>query len=199
MNLEYDHLFKVMLVGDYGVGKTSLMRRFIDDVFVEPNTNTIGADFMFRTVIASDKTIKMQIWDIAGQDRFFNINASYYRNGNGIAIVYDVTDGDSFDHIRRWFGEIERYSKGDVCILIIGNKTDMEARRVIPTEVGKALADQYHVPFIETSAKNASNVGDAFLRMASDIAVHFAQRSPSAVRLKNKATPASRSSLCSKS
>jgi len=169
MSLEYDHLFKVLLVGDSGVGKSCLMHRFIDDDFTESYISTIGVDFKIRTFAANDKTIKMQIWDTAGQDRFFSITSSYYRNGHGIAVVFDVTDMDSFDHVKRWLGEIDKYAKEDVSVLLIGNKSDMESSRVVDSEMAKALADQYNIPYIETSAKNASNVEDAFLRMAADI------------------------------
>lgn len=202
MSLDYDHLFKILLVGDSGVGKSCLMHRFIDDDFTESYISTIGVDFKIRTFNADDKTIKMQIWDTAGQDRFFSITSSYYRNGHGIAVVYDVTDMDSFTHVQRWLAEIEKYGKEDVCVLLVGNKSDMVTNRVVDPEMGKALADQYNIPFIETSAKNASNVEDAFLRMASDIksrVVHTVRgKSVRSANLLNNQLPASEgNSTCS--
>ena len=108
----------------------------------------------------------MQVWDTAGQERFRTITASYYRGSNGIIIVYDVTSRDSFDHVSYWIKEIDRLATPDVCKLLVGNKTDLTEKRVVTTEEGKALANQFGVAFLETSARDNSNVEEMFLQMA---------------------------------
>ncbi|OHS97727.1 Ras-related protein RABD1 [Tritrichomonas foetus] len=109
----------------------------------------------------------MQVWDTAGQERFRTITASYYRGSNGIIIVYDVTDRESFDHVSYWIKEIDRLAAPDVCRLLVGNKTDLTEKRAVTTEEGKALANQFGIAFLETSAKDNSNVEDMFNQMAA--------------------------------
>ena len=108
----------------------------------------------------------MQVWDTAGQERFRTITASYYRGSNGIIVVYDVTDRDSFDHVSYWMKEIERLATPDVCKLLVGNKADLTEKRAVTTEEGQALANQFGVTFVETSAKENTNVEEIFAKMA---------------------------------
>ena len=114
MNPEYDYLFKLLLIGDSGVGKSCLLLRFADDTYSESYISTIGVDFKIRTIEHDGKTIKLQIWDTAGQERFRTITSSYYRGAHGIIVVYDVTDQDSFDNVKQWLQEIERYASENV-------------------------------------------------------------------------------------
>ncbi|KAL9253000.1 GTP-binding protein YPTM2-like protein [Drosera capensis] len=155
MNNEYDYLFKLLLIGDSGVGKSCLLLRFADDSYVESYISTIGVDFKIRTVEQDGKTIKLQIWDTAGQERFRTITSSYYRGAHGIIIVYDVTDQHSFENVKQWLSEIDRYASDNVVKLLVGNKSDLTSNRVVSYESGKAFADEIGVPFLETSAKNA--------------------------------------------
>merc|ERR1712164_51540 len=122
MNPEYDYLFKLLLIGDSGVGKSCLLLRFADDTYSESYISTIGVDFKIRTIEHDGKTIKLQIWDTAGQERFRTITSSYYRGAHGIIVVYDVTDQDSFDNVARWITEIERFAGQDVNKMMVGNK-----------------------------------------------------------------------------
>jgi Ras-related protein Rab-1A len=122
-----------------------------------------------RTVEQDGKTIKLQIWDTAGQERFRTITSSYYRGAHGIIIVYDVTDQDSFNNVKQWLNEIDRYASDNVNKLLVGNKSDLTANKVVPTETAKAFADEMGIPFMETSAKNAINVEQAFMAMAASI------------------------------
>ncbi|KAI5054549.1 hypothetical protein L7F22_001025 [Adiantum nelumboides] len=169
MNPEYDYLFKLLLIGDSGVGKSCLLLRFADDSYLESYISTIGVDFKIRTVELDSKTIKLQIWDTAGQERFRTITSSYYRGAHGIIIVYDVTDQESFNNVKQWLNEIDRYASENVNKLLVGNKSDLTAKKVVDTQTAKAYADEIGIPFLETSAKNASNVEEAFMTMAAEI------------------------------
>ncbi|EKD20970.1 putative GTP-binding protein ypt1 [Drepanopeziza brunnea f. sp. 'multigermtubi' MB_m1] len=165
----YDYLFKLLLIGDSGVGKSCLLLRFADDTYTESYISTIGVDFKIRTIELDGKTVKLQIWDTAGQERFRTITSSYYRGAHGICVVYDVTDMDSFNNVKQWLQEIDRYATEGVNKLLVGNKSDMSDKKVVEYTVAKEFADSLGIPFLETSAKNASNVEQAFLTMARQI------------------------------
>eukprot|EP00271_Cylindrocystis_brebissonii_P013515 TRINITY_DN33381_c0_g1_i1.p1 TRINITY_DN33381_c0_g1~~TRINITY_DN33381_c0_g1_i1.p1 ORF type:complete len:203 (+),score=35.17 TRINITY_DN33381_c0_g1_i1:195-803(+) len=169
MNPEYDYLFKLLLIGDSGVGKSCLLLRFADDSYLESYISTIGVDFKIRTVDLDGKTIKLQIWDTAGQERFRTITSSYYRGAHGIIVVYDVTDQESFNNVKQWLNEIDRYASESVNKLLVGNKCDLTAKKVVDYQTAKAFADEIGIPFLETSAKNATNVEQAFMTMAAEI------------------------------
>lgn len=142
MNPEYDYLFKLLLIGDSGVGKSCLLLRFADDTYTESYISTIGVDFKIRTIELDGKTIKLQIWDTAGQERFRTITSSYYRGAHGIIVVYDVTDLDSFNNVKQWLHEIDRYACDNVNKLLVGNKCDMSARKVVDYNTAKEFAEQ---------------------------------------------------------
>lgn len=169
MNPEYDYLFKLLLIGDSGVGKSCLLLRFADDTYTESYISTIGVDFKIRTIELDGKTIKLQIWDTAGQERFRTITSSYYRGAHGIIVVYDCTDEESFTNVKTWLEEINRYACENVNKLLVGNKVDLSAKKVVDFTVAKSYADELGIPFLETSAKNATNVEQAFLTMAAEI------------------------------
>lgn len=169
MNYEYDYLFKVLIIGDSGVGKSALLLRFTEDTFSDYYISTIGVDFKIRTIEQDGKYIKLQIWDTAGQERFRTITSSYYRGAHGIMIVYDVTDPESFTNIKQWLTEISRYGSENVTKLLIGNKCDQETKRIISTQSGKELAESLNIDFIETSAKTAANIDEAFYQMTKSI------------------------------
>merc|ERR1711963_182576 len=169
MNPEYDYLFKLLLIGDSGVGKSCLLLRFADDTYTESYISTIGVDFKIRTIELDGKTIKLQIWDTAGQERFRTITSSYYRGAHGIIVVYDVTDQESFNNVKQWLQEIDRYARENVNKLLVGNKCDLTNKKVVDYTSAKEYADQLGIPFLETSAKNATNVEQAFMTMAAEI------------------------------
>ncbi|XP_033624657.1 ras-related protein ORAB-1 [Asterias rubens] len=169
MNPEYDFLFKLLLIGDSGVGKSCLLLRFADDTYTESYISTIGVDFKIRTIELDGKTIKLQIWDTAGQERFRTITSSYYRGAHGIIVVYDVTDQESFNNVKQWLQEIDRYASENVNKLLVGNKCDLTTKKVVDYTTAKEYADQLEIPFLETSAKNATNVEQAFMTMAAEI------------------------------
>ncbi|KAL7676876.1 hypothetical protein ACOME3_003124 [Neoechinorhynchus agilis] len=176
MDRNYDYLFKLLLIGDSGVGKSCLLLRFADNVYTDSFVSTIGVDFKIKTTEVDGKTAKLQIWDTAGQERFKTITSSYYRGAQGIIIVYDVTDLESFNHIKTWLEDIERYAYPNVCKLIVGNKCDLTAGRAVDFNTAKEFADSLNIPLIETSAKCSINVEVAFKKMTTEIMKQIAQK-----------------------
>ncbi|KAL1461563.1 hypothetical protein WDU94_013448 [Cyamophila willieti] len=169
MNPEYDYLFKLLLIGDSGVGKSCLLLRFADDTYTESYISTIGVDFKIRTIELDGKVIKLQIWDTAGQERFRTITSSYYRGAHGIIVVYDCTDQETFNNLKQWLEEIDRYACDNVNKLLVGNKNDQTSKKAVDYEDAKKFANHLNIPFLETSAKNGANVEQAFLTMATEI------------------------------
>ena len=163
MNSEYDYLFKLLLIGDSGVGKSCLLLRFADDTYTESYISTIGVDFKIRTIELDGKTIKLQIWDTAGQERFRTITSSYYRGAHGIILVYDVSRRETFDNLKEiWLREVEMYSGGGTVVkMLVANKVDMETRAVSKEE-GQELARSLGTIFFECSAKTKVGVQNAF-------------------------------------
>jgi len=166
---DYDFLFKLVLIGDSGVGKSCLLLRFADDNFTDSYISTIGVDFRFRTINIKDKTVKLQIWDTAGQERFRTITSAYYRGADGIIMVYDVTSSESFDHVEEWLSEVDRYASANTSKLLVGNKADLVEEKVVPEEDAQKFAEGIGIPFLETSARTATNVDTAFLTMAREL------------------------------
>jgi small GTP-binding protein len=198
MSAEYDHLFKLLLIGDSGVGKSCLLLRFADDTYTESYISTIGVDFKIRTLELEGKTIKLQIWDTAGQERFRTITSSYYRGAHGIIIVYDVTDMESFNNVKSWLSEIDKYAADNVNKLLVGNKCDLVVKKTVDYNTAKDFADSLGIPFLETSAKNATNVEEAFTRMASDIKRRVVSQTPGGGRSGGVRLPAAGERIPSK-
>ncbi|KYR01095.1 Rab GTPase [Tieghemostelium lacteum] len=193
MNPDYHYLFKLLLIGDSGVGKSCLLLRFADDTYAESFISTIGVDFKIRTIELNGKTIKLQIWDTAGQERFRTITSSYYRGAHGIIVVYDVTDKLTFENVRQWLQEIDRFACENVNKLLVGNKSDLTSKKVVDFATAKAFADSLQIPFLETSAKQSTNVEQAFMTMAGEIKSRLTASAPnsSAGTTANKVVPGS--------
>lgn len=166
---DYDYLFKLLLIGNSAVGKSSLLLRFSDNIFNESFLPTIGVDFKIRTFELSSKTVKLQIWDTAGQERFKTITSSYYKGAHGIILTYDITDKQSFKDIENWLTEVEKFANENVIKLLVGNKCDLESQRQVTFDEGKEYADSLGIQFLETSAKNNANVEKAFFTLANEI------------------------------
>mmetsp|Transcript_19805 Transcript_19805/g.58827 ORF Transcript_19805/g.58827 Transcript_19805/m.58827 type:complete len:214 (-) Transcript_19805:1210-1851(-) len=167
---DFDHLIKLLLIGDSGVGKSCLLLRFSEDSFTSSFITTIGIDFKIKQLLLDDKWVKLQIWDTAGQERFRTITSAYYRGAMGILLVYDITDEASFNNIRSWMKNIEEHASDGVNKILVGNKSDMaEERRAVPASVAQALADEYNIQFFETSAKEDINVEEVFAAIAKDV------------------------------
>nr|CAH7763641.1 unnamed protein product [Callosobruchus chinensis] len=170
---DYKFLFKVVLVGNAGVGKTCLVRRFTQGLFPPGQGATIGVDFMIKTVEVGNEKVKvffqLQIWDTAGQERFRSITQSYYRSAHALILVYDISCQPTFDCLPDWLREIEEYASSKVLrVLVVGNKIDREDRE-IPTHVGEEFAERHNMYFLETSAKESDNVERLFMQIAEDL------------------------------
>ncbi|XP_075421830.1 ras-related protein Rab-26 [Ascaphus truei] len=166
----YDIAFKVMLVGDSGVGKTCLLMRFKDGAFLAGSfISTVGIDFRNKVLNVDGVKVKLQIWDTAGQERFRSVTHAYYRDAHALLLLYDVTNKTSFDNIQAWLTEIHEYAQKNVVIMLLGNKVDSTHERVVKIEDGERLAKEYGVPFMETSAKSGLNVDLAFIAIAKEL------------------------------
>ncbi|XP_026862345.1 ras-related protein Rab-37 isoform X2 [Electrophorus electricus] len=165
-----DLTHKTILVGDSGVGKTSLLVQFDQGKFIPGSFSaTVGIGFTNKVVTVDNMKVKLQIWDTAGQERFRSVTHAYYRDAQALLLLYDITRKSSFDNIRAWLTEIHEYAQKDVVIMLLGNKSDMAAERVIKHEDGQKLAKEYGVPFMETSAKTGVNVELAFHAIAREL------------------------------
>jgi len=162
-----DHLFKIVLVGDSGVGKSNLLTRFTRDTFSHEEKSTIGVEFAVRVLPMPDgKRVKAQIWDTAGQERYRAITNAYYRGAVGAILIYDITRKDSFQNIPRWLRELRDHASEDIVLLLVGNKSDMcrsqSERRDVTGQEADEYARQLKISRIETSAKSGENVDEAF-------------------------------------
>ncbi|KAM7371971.1 hypothetical protein PAMP_009171 [Pampus punctatissimus] len=166
----YDIAFKVMLVGDSGVGKTCLLVRFKDGAFLAGSfISTVGIDFRNKVLNIDGLKVKLQIWDTAGQERFRSVTHAYYRDAHALLLLYDVTNKTSFDNIQAWLTEIHEYAQQDVVLMLLGNKADATHERVVKREDGERLAKEFGVPFMETSARSGLNVELAFTAVAKEL------------------------------
>ena len=169
MNNEYDYLFKILIIGDSGVGKSCILHRFTDDIFTENYISTIGVDFKIRTLDIDGKLIKLQIWDTAGQERFRVITSAYYRGAHGVIIVYDVTSNISYKNINYWLEETTKYASENISKILIGNKSDLVNKREVSYTNARDYADSLNLNYIETSAKNNTNIEKIFVDIANNL------------------------------
>ena len=159
-------MFKILLLGDSGVGKSCIIIRYIENNFSSNLMNSIGVDFKLKNIEIDSKKIKLQIWDTAGQERFKTITTSYYKGAHAILIVFDITDRDSFDHVRNWMADIDKFAKEGVLRILVGNKCDLAHSRQVSMEEAKEIANKYGIKYIETSAKDTINIDDLFVSTA---------------------------------
>ena len=166
---EYDYLFKVVLIGDSGVGKSNLLSRFTRNEFNLESKSTIGVEFATKSIQAEGKTIKAQIWDTAGQERYRAITSAYYRGAVGALLVYDISKHSTFENVERWLKELRDHAESNIVVMLVGNKSDLRHLRAVETDEAMAFAEQHNLAFIETSALDASGVDTAFQRILTEI------------------------------
>lgn len=158
--------FKLVLLGESAVGKSSLVLRFVKGQFHEFQESTIGAAFLTQTLCLDDTTVKFEISDTAGQERYHSLAPMYYRGAQAAIVVYDITNADTFTRAKNWVKELQRQARPDIVIALAGNKSDLGQRRVVEYEEAAAYAEENGLLFMETSAKNANNVNEIFLAIA---------------------------------
>ncbi|KAL8146084.1 ras-related protein Rab2BV-like [Apium graveolens] len=166
---EYDYLFKIVLIGDSGVGKSNILSRFTRNEFCLESKSTIGVEFATRTLQIDGKTVKAQIWDTAGQERYRAITSAYYRGAVGAFIVYDITKRQTFDNVQRWLRELRDHADSNIVLMMAGNKSDLKHLRAVAEQDGQALAEKEGLSFLETSALEAQNIEQAFQTVLTEI------------------------------
>ncbi|KAK0404103.1 hypothetical protein QR680_017289 [Steinernema hermaphroditum] len=165
----YSYIFKYIIIGDMGVGKSCLLHQFTEKKFMADCPHTIGVEFGTRIIEVSGQKIKLQIWDTAGQERFRAVTRSYYRGAAGALMVYDITRRSTYNHLSSWLTDARNLTNPNTVIFLIGNKSDMEAQRDVTYEEAKAFAEENGLTFLECSSKTGENVEDAFLETARKI------------------------------
>ena len=183
---EYDFLFKIVLIGDSGVGKSNLLSRFTRNEFNLESKSTIGVEFATRSIEVDGKTIKAQIWDTAGQERYRAITSAYYRGAVGALLVYDIAKHASYENVSRWLKELRDHADSNIVIMLVGNKSDLKHLRAVPQEEATKFAEENSLSFIETSALDSTNVEDAFKNILTSIYRLVSQRN---IKADDKATP----------
>jgi len=173
---EYDYLFKVVLIGDSGVGKSNLLSRFTRNEFSLESKSTIGVEFATRSIEVDEKTIKAQIWDTAGQERYRAITSAYYRGAVGALLVYDIAKHLTYENVERWLKELRDHADTNIVIMLVGNKSDLRHLRAVTTEEAKAFSERNSLSFIETSALDSTNVETAFTNILTEIHHIVSQR-----------------------
>ncbi|GKT27397.1 Ras-related protein Rab-2 [Aduncisulcus paluster] len=167
--MSYDYLFKYIIIGDTAVGKSCLLLQFTDKRFQPIHDLTIGVEFGTRTIELQKKSIKLQVWDTAGQDNFRSITRSYYRGAAGALLVYDITRRTTFEHLTTWLEDARELASPNMTIMLVGNKADLDKSREVERAEGEEFAKRHGLIFIETSAKTAENVEKAFIDTARSI------------------------------
>ena len=171
-NKEYDLLFKLILIGDSYVGKSNILLKYLKNQFNENSNITIGVEFGTKNIIINNKRIKIQIQDTAGQERYRSITSAYYKGAKGALIVYDITRKNTFDNIDKWITDLKLNGDKNICIIILGNKSDLIDKREINKNDGIKKAEMYKTAFLETSALNGDNISKAFDELIEQIVIN---------------------------
>lgn len=166
---EYDYLFKIVLIGDSGVGKSNLLSRFTRNEFSLESKSTIGVEFATKSIQVDGKIIKAQVWDTAGQERYRAITSAYYRGAVGALLVYDIAKHVTYENVERWLKELRDHADQNIVIMLVGNKSDLRHLRAVPVEEARAFAEKNSLSFIEASALDSTNVESAFQQILTEI------------------------------
>ena len=187
MSVKKEFMYKLLLLGDSSVGKTCILTRYSDNTFQEDHLATIGLDYKKKDVnLDNGKTVKVQIWDTAGQDRFKSITKNYYKGAHGIILIYDVTTRKTFDNVRKWIDIIKEEVSDKVSVILVGNKIDNNDNRKVTTEEGQEIANEFKLPFYETSAKTGENIDKAFNDLITRVVDVFGKYERKGQKLRNK-------------
>ena len=173
---EPDFLLKIVLIGDSGVGKTNLLSRFARDQFNPDSKSTIGVEFATKTLEIEGKTVKAQIWDTAGQERYRAITSAYYRGAIGALLLYDITFSLTFQNLKKWLSELRENADSNIVVMLVGNKCDLQELRAVSKEDGVAFSQEENLLFIETSAKDATNVQESFTTLITEIVNKYSKQ-----------------------
>ena len=164
-----DYKLKVVIVGDSGVGKSNLIKRFTTNEFLANSKATVGVEFLSKSYKINDKIFKIEMWDTAGQERYKSITSAYYKGAKGALVVYDTTSAQSFENVDKWYNEIKEKTGKDIKLILIGNKIDLAEQKVVNTDEALAKAKTWGIPLMETSAKSAVNVKEAFHNLLKEM------------------------------
>ena len=188
-----ESLYKILILGDSTVGKTCFLTRYADNTFQENQMATLGVDYKLQNVKMEDgNTVKLQIWDTAGQDRFHSLTRNYFKGAHGIILLYDITTQSSFDNVSKWIKQIKEDASEKVVIILVGNKIDLEHKRAIPTEEGEKIAEDFGLIFFECSAKTGKNINEAFNELIKKTVANFSKPAGKGQKLKQNRSDGSK-------
>jgi Ras-related protein Rab-1A len=166
---DFDYLVKLICIGDSSVGKSSIMNQYVDAEFTESFISTIGVDFKIKTIELDGFLVKIQVWDTSGQERFRTITSSYYRGAHGVLLIFDLTNNKSFENLKMWVNEIDKYAPESIQSIVIGNKSDLIAEREVNYDIASEFALNLNNEYVETSAKSGSNLDSVFVKIVQKI------------------------------
>ena len=196
MSAKKEFMYKILLLGDSSVGKTCILTRYADNTFQEEHMATIGLDFKIKSVNLNGKIVKVQIWDTAGQDRFKSITKNYYKGAHGIILIYDVTKRKTFDNLKNWIDTIKEEVSDKVSVILVGNKIDNIDNRVVTTQEGQGIANEYNLQFYETSAKTGDNIDIAFNDLIKKVVEIFGKYEEKGQKLGNNNKKSKKKGCC---
>ena len=165
----YEQLYKIIIIGDSGVGKSNILGRYLHNEFKHDTKSTVGVEFGSKQLKVDGVNIKLQIWDTAGEERYRAITSAYYTGSKGCFIVYDITSEISFENVEKWYEEIRKSAEKEISVILVGNKCDLENERKVSIEMGQSKAKNLNCPFFETSALNNTNIVTAFQSISENI------------------------------
>ena len=185
----FDLIYKLILIGDSGVGKTNILSKYVNNEFSFATQSTVGVEFGSKIIKKGEKTIKLQIWDTAGQERYKSITSAYYKGSKGALIVYDITRKATFENVDKWIDELKEKGSDNILIMLIGNKSDLEDKREVQTDEVAKKTRQYKIAFCETSALNGTNIEHAFDSLVDEISKNIEENNKTNVNKVKESIP----------